>query len=48
MARRIGTQHMLGGKDTFNPLCAVSLPLASSLCVSPAASPRQLTAVPPA
>lgn len=26
MAWRIGTQHMLGGKDTFNPSPAASLP----------------------
>lgn len=34
MAGRIGTQRMLGGKDTFNPSCAASLPL-SPLHVSP-------------
>lgn len=48
MAGRIGTQRMLGGKDTFNPSHAVSLPLASSPCVPPwSIAPRPL-AVPPA
>lgn len=35
MAGSIGTQHRLGGKDTFNPLCAMSFPFAP-LSVSPA------------
>lgn len=34
MAGSIGTQHRLGGKDTFNPLCAMYFPFAS-LSVSP-------------
>lgn len=49
MAGRIGTQRMLGGKDTFNPSGAASLPLASSLCSPPpAAAPCQAVAAPPA
>lgn len=35
MAGSIGTQHRLGGKDTFNPWCAVPFPFAP-LSVSPA------------
>lgn len=35
MAGRIGTQRMRGGKDTFNPSHAASLPLASSPRVPP-------------
>lgn len=35
MAGSIGTQHRLGGKGAFNPLCAMSFPFAP-LSVSPA------------
>lgn len=47
MAGRIGTQHMLGGKKTFNPLRAVCLPLSSLLCVPSTTSSCQAMAVLP-